>query len=137
MRSETELASMNELRGQLVDSDTGRLVVARLEIARTLWEQSVGLMGRRGLHEDDGLLILRCNSIHTCFVKFKIDAVFLDAELRVVRVCPNLAPWRIAGPICGAKSTLELPAGTVRQKQITVGQRLLLKPSVAPTDRLP
>ena len=125
---------MKHTKGQLADSATGRLVVSSLEIARTLWTQTVGLMGSPGIDDDAGLLILRCNSIHTCFVRFRIDVVFLDEQLRVVRIFPDLAPWRIAGPVRGAKSALELPAGTVRQQHIAVGQRMQLKLSEATID---
>jgi hypothetical protein len=49
--------------------------------------------------------------IHTCFMSFPIDAVFLDAGLKVVRVCPALKPWRFSPWVAGAKSVLELAAG--------------------------
>ncbi len=108
---------------QFTEAETGRVIVPKLEIARTLWAQTVGLMGRPSLPADTGLLIPRCNSIHTGFVRFPLDIVFLDSDCRVVRIVTSLAPWRIAGPVRGAKSVLELSEGTLRQKQVAVGQR--------------
>jgi len=61
------------------------------------------------------------------FMRFPIDAVFLDRELRVLRVVENLAPWRVAG--CrGAKAVLELPAGEGARVRLAPGDRLALRP---------
>jgi uncharacterized membrane protein (UPF0127 family) len=53
-----------------------------------------GLIGVKGIPPGEGLLILRCNSIHTFFMSFPIDAVFLDRNDRVVKVVRNIPPWR-------------------------------------------
>jgi len=66
----------------------------RAEVARTFRERTVGLIGRAGLAPGRGLLIERCNAIHTFFMRFTIDATFLDAEGRVVKVVRNIRPWR-------------------------------------------
>jgi uncharacterized protein len=71
------------------------------------------------------LLIKRTSSIHMFFMRFPIDAVFLDRELRVVKVVPGLRPWRIAAAR-RARSVLELPAGTCERRGIAVGDRLSL-----------
>lgn len=65
------------------------------EIARTFADRAKGLIGRDGLEPGKGLLITRCNCIHTFFMRFAIDAVFLDGEGRVVRVARNVRPWRM------------------------------------------
>ena len=67
----------------------------RAEVARTFWQRFMGLMGRRSLPEGEGLLILRCNSIHTFFMRFPIDATFLDRDDNVVKVVRNIRPWRL------------------------------------------
>ena len=59
------------------------------------------------------------------FMRFAIDAVFLDRDLRVVDVIPNLRPWRIAGRR-GARAVLELPAGEASRRGIRPGERLVL-----------
>ncbi len=64
------------------------------EVARTLWARIRGLIGRRGLPAGEGLLILRCNAIHTFFMRFPIDATFYDREGRVVRIVRGIRPWR-------------------------------------------
>lgn len=62
------------------------------------------------------------------FMRFPIDAVFLDRENRVVRVVEHLAPWRVAG--CrGAKAVVELPAGEAARVGLAPGDRLALRPA--------
>ena len=64
------------------------------EVARSFWARVRGLIGRRGLPPGRGLLILRCNAIHTFFMRFAIDATFYDREDRVVKVVRDIRPWR-------------------------------------------
>jgi uncharacterized membrane protein (UPF0127 family) len=84
-----------------------------------------GLMGRRGLSRGEGLLLKPAPSIHTFFMRFPIDAVFLDAGLQVVGISADLAPWRMAGRR-GARAVLELPAGEARRLGVLAGTQLEL-----------
>ena len=63
-------------------------------MARTLWARVKGLIGRSGLPPGKGMLILRCNALHTFFMRFPIDATFYDREGRVVRIVRGIRPWR-------------------------------------------
>ncbi len=63
------------------------------EVARTFFQRARGLIGRKGLPEGEGLLILKCNAIHTFFMRFAIDATFLDKDDQVVKVVRNIRPW--------------------------------------------
>ena len=114
---------MKKQNAQLRTLDTGRVIVPCLEVANSLWAQTVGLMGRKEIAPDGGLLIPHCNAIHTAFLRFPIDVIFLDKQLTAVRLIPDLSPWRMIGFVRGAKSVVELPAGSLRQKQIVVGQQ--------------
>ena len=64
------------------------------EVARTFAERAKGLIGRDGLAPGKGLLIPGCNCIHTFFMRFAIDATFMDGKGRVVRVVRDIRPWR-------------------------------------------
>jgi len=66
----------------------------RSRVARSLFARVKGLIGLAGLPPGEGLLILRCNCIHTFFMRFAIDATFLDASGNVVKVVKNIRPWR-------------------------------------------
>ncbi|MGZ4355027.1 MAG: DUF192 domain-containing protein [Gaiellaceae bacterium] len=103
--------------------DTGRVVCARCAIADNPWTRLRGLLGRSGLDLDEGLLIRPTNSIHMLFMRFPIDAVFLDRELAVLRVVAGLAPWKLAMQR-GAKAVVELPAGAAERAGIRDGMRL-------------
>jgi uncharacterized membrane protein (UPF0127 family) len=102
----------------------GRVVCERCGVAASFWARARGLLGRRALGEDEGLLI-RTWSIHMFFMRFAIDAVFLDRERRVVRIVPELSPWRTAS--CrGAREVVELAAGETARRGLEVGDRLVL-----------
>jgi uncharacterized membrane protein (UPF0127 family) len=103
--------------------ESGRVVCARCAVADNPWTRLRGLLGRAGLEPDEGLLIRPTNSIHMFFMRFPIDAVFLDRKLVVLRVVPGLAPWRTAMQR-GAKAVLELPAGAAEGAGIRDGTRL-------------
>ncbi len=107
---------------QLVTPD-GRVVCERCLVATRPLQRMRGLLGRRELPEGEGLLLRRAGSIHTFFMRFPIDAVFLDREQTVLRVVPDIRPWRAAGQK-GAKAVLELPAGEAERRGVEVGERL-------------
>lgn len=67
----------------------------RAKVARTFPERAKGLIGTKDLAPDEGLLILKCNAIHTFFMSFPIDATFLDKDDKVVKVVRGIRPWRI------------------------------------------
>ncbi len=86
----------------------------KARVARTFFERARGLIGTRDLAPDEGMLILRCNCIHTFFMSFAIDATFLDREGRVVKVVRGVRPWRLF--VWGgwrAAKVLETKASTV------------------------
>jgi uncharacterized membrane protein (UPF0127 family) len=85
-----------------------------------------GLMGRRGLPAGEGLLLSPAPAIHTAFMRFPIDALFLDRDLRVLKVVERLAPWRIASER-RAHSVLELTAGESARRGVKVDDRLELR----------
>jgi uncharacterized membrane protein (UPF0127 family) len=75
--------------------DTIEILGVRAKVARTFFQRAKGLIGTRYLERGEGLLILRCNSIHTFFMSFPIDAVFLDRNDKVVKIVRNIRPWRL------------------------------------------
>ncbi len=108
---------------QLLEKETDRLVVPRLQVASTAWERMKGLLGRKGLDEDEALLIRNCASIHMFFMRFAIDAVFLDCEMQIVKLVENIRPWRIAGCL-RACQVLEAPCGMIKRTDLTHGMYL-------------
>lgn len=109
----------------LVKAD-GTVVAAHLELADSIWKRFMGLMGRPGLEPGHGLHLSPCSSIHMFFMRFPIDAVFLDRDGVVLRVYRGLRPWRMTGIVRRAKACVELPAGTAEAAGIAPGDRLLV-----------
>lgn len=105
----------------------GEVVTPRLVKADTRWSRMRGLLGRSGLAPDEGLWIVPCSSIHMFFMRFPIDAVFVDRQLQVVRVAEHLRPWRMARGGRGAHSVIELPPGAVAAGSIAVGDGLQIE----------
>jgi uncharacterized membrane protein (UPF0127 family) len=85
-----------------------------------------GLMGRRGLPAGEGLLLSPAPAIHTAFMRFPIDALFLDRDLCVLDIVERLGPWKIASRH-RARCVLELPAGECARRGVKVGDRLELR----------
>ena len=85
-----------------------------------------GLLGRSALPREEGLLLRPAPAVHTWFMRFPIDTVFLDRELTVLSIKPNLRPWRAAKQK-GARAVLELAAGESARRGIDVGDRLELR----------
>lgn len=110
-------------------SDKRRDVLAsKLETADTLAARTKGLLGRKELPTGEGLWIKRCNSIHTFFMRFAIDAVFVDRDLKVVAVHRDLKPWRVTWPHLRATSVFELPSGTLSSSSnLNVGDSLSIE----------
>ncbi len=87
-----------------------------------------GLLGRRALPSGEGLLLRPAASIHTAFMQFPIDVVFLDGDLRVLKHVQRLKPWRTAAAL-SAKAVLELAAGESARREIGLADRLAVVPS--------
>jgi uncharacterized membrane protein (UPF0127 family) len=108
-----------------IERERGGVVCERCELATTAGTRMKGLLGRESLPVGRGLLIRPTASIHMFFMRFPIDAVFLDGELRIVGIAESLRPWRVAWRR-GARAVLELPAGEAGRRGLRPGDQLLL-----------
>ncbi len=100
----------------------GRLV-CRCRVATSFASRFRGLMGLAQLPPGSGLLLPRTGSVHTHFMRFPIDVVFLDSELRIVSIVKALRPWRLAAAKA-ASAVLELPAGECERLELAAGDVL-------------
>lgn len=103
-------------------------VAVRVLKADTAATRSQGLLGRESLTADEGLWIVPCPMIHTFFMKFPIDVLFLDSKLTVRRVIEDLRPWRLSPWVLSAHSVLELKGGVLKGS-VRVGDRIEMRPS--------
>lgn len=108
------------------------MVATRCDVANSFLTRGLGLIGRSRLAEGEGLLITRTGSITMLFMRFAIDALFVDRSMRVLRVAGNVRPWvpMVAAPR-GTDSVLELPAGTAARTGTQAGDELITSESAA------
>jgi uncharacterized membrane protein (UPF0127 family) len=104
------------------------VAIERCRVARSLRDRTVGLLGTAEIPAGEGLWIERSPSIHMFFMRYPIDAVFVDRHGKVVRIVERLRPWRIVAWVRGARDCLEMPAGAARAAGIQVGDELRLEP---------
>ncbi len=120
----------------LVVNETRQARLAdRCQLARNFWSRGLGLMGRTSLEPGGGLLIYPEWSIHTFFMRFPIDVVFVDRQDTVVGIRHALPPYRPYAGAWGARYVLELPAGVLAATATQVGDRLAVTPSPHPPRR--
>jgi uncharacterized membrane protein (UPF0127 family) len=98
------------------------LLARRVERADNPWSRTRGLLGRPGLEPGHGLWLAPCRQVHTFFMRFAIDVVFLDRIGTVLRLCRRMAPWRVSPWVGGAVSALELASGEAGP--LVLGDRL-------------
>lgn len=110
---------------EVVDARTNTLVAPTVEEAGG-WRSFRGLMLRKDLPSDQGLLFRPARGIHTHFMRFPIDLIFLDEQNRVVRIRPFTRPWRI-DPVRAA-AVIEVAAGMADAAGVRLGDELLLRP---------
>jgi uncharacterized membrane protein (UPF0127 family) len=85
-----------------------------------------GLLGRKTFLPNQAIILDPCNSVHTFFMRFSIDVLFLDKNYRVVKVLPRLLPNRITSICWGSKLVVELPSGTLELKPTMAQDQLKL-----------
>ena len=110
-----------------VRSPDGRLV-ARARVADSIWSRLRGQIAHP-LAEGHGLLLPSCSSVHTHFMSYPIDVVYLSRDDAIVKIAPALKPWRFSWGGRGANHVLELQAGTTAELGLAAGQQLTLEPA--------
>ena len=110
----------------MISSSGGFL--CRAELADSLWTRGWGLLGRKQLGEERGIWIRPCKSVHTLFMRFPIDLVYISADGTVVKTCSGIPPFQFSLGGKRAHSALELPAGFLGRKPIAVGEKLVVGP---------
>jgi uncharacterized membrane protein (UPF0127 family) len=101
------------------------VVCERCTVADNALSRFIGLMGRSSLASDEGLLLRPCGSVHTFFMRFPIDVVYCDPDLRVLSVTPSLGRRRTRRQR-GARVTIELAAGEAARRGVAAGAQLRL-----------
>ncbi|MCX7708217.1 MAG: DUF192 domain-containing protein [Clostridia bacterium] len=101
-----------------------RCIASKCSLADTFVKRFIGLMGKSELPDNYGLMISPCNSIHMFFMRFPLDIIFIDKENKVVHQVENILPWKVSRIVPQARSAIELPVGTIRITETTLGDQL-------------
>lgn len=102
--------------------------------ARDFRQRLLGLMFKSSLPDNSGLLLAPCGSVHTFFMRFALDLVYLDDAARIVRLVESLPPWRFNLGCAQARQTLELPAGSIQRFGLRLGDSLAGHPAFKRAD---
>lgn len=125
----------------LINRRTGIALASRTEFATTASERRRGLLGRDTFDRSSALVLSPCRAIHTAFMRFPLDVLFVDRQGRVVRIVRTLKPWRTAMALT-AHAVIEFPARGLQGQDLNVGDhvdcRVLPAPpvDVSPLSRL-
>ena len=111
---------------KLYQRATGKCLAENVLLANTAWTRLRGLIGRQALAEGDALWLRPCNGVHTFWMRFTIDVIYLDEHLRIVKLIKNLRPFRLAPPSLKTFSVIEMPENSIarldlhRQDQLRI-----------------
>ena len=95
----------------IINSSNHICLASHVEIANRTLSRTIGLMGRNKIETDHALLIYPCQQIHTYFMKFTIDCLFIDKKYQVVQIIEGLKPWKISKKTPAGWGVIELPEG--------------------------
>ena len=100
------------------------IIVENAIMGDTFWRRLIGLMGKAELEDNSGIILTPCNSVHTMFMRFPIDVIFLNNKLEVLLIKQNLRPWSISPIVAGAKYVLEVNVGKTLESRTEVGDTI-------------
>ena len=111
--------------------EDGRIVAEEVTVASSIPARTIGLIGRRSMPAGKGIVLRPSFSIHTAFMRFPIDVIFLDQDLVVLKIAAGLRPSRTSS--CrGAREVVELAAGECERRGLSVGDRVAWASFVPP-----
>ena len=102
-------------------------LVRQGKIANTFFTRLKGLLGSPPLTEGEGLLLKGEKSIHTLFMTFPIDVIYLNHALEIIKLTPNMRPWKLGPYVSQSAYILELPVGVINRTNSAVGDRLIIE----------
>lgn len=94
----------------------GVILAGEITMAKSFAGRLRGLLGRKGMHAGEALVIKPCSQIHTFFMRFDIDVIFLDRQGKVLQVVESMPPWRISSLVREARLVVELPGGVLKNR---------------------
>lgn len=109
---------------KLFNKSQKTVICEHLIEAQTFFKKLKGLMFAKSLNPSYGLWIQHCKSVHTCFMKFSIDLIFINKKKRIVGLVEDMKPWKLSPLYWKAESVIEVPAHTIKQHKLKIGEQL-------------
>lgn len=100
--------------------------LVNIKIAKSLFSRSVGVIGWKDFGDKNGLLLTNTSSIHTFFVRFPLEVVFLNKEMEIIKIVENLRPFSFSPIVWKAKHVLEMPTGSISKYALKNGDKINL-----------
>ena len=112
---------------QIFNVAKGAVIAQQAKLTVSFGQRMKGLLGQDSLVANEALILKPCSSIHTFFMRFAIDVLFLDKNMRIVRLIQNMPPNRLSPIVWASKMAIELPAGKISQTNTQIGDRIEIK----------
>lgn len=112
---------------KIYNSTQNNLIADDVKVAQNFVTRSIGLLSKKSISESEALIIKPCCSIHTFFMKFAIDVLFVGANGQIVALHENVTPWRILPIHLKSKYVIELASGQIALKNICLGDIISIK----------
>lgn len=109
---------------QIENITQGTLLASKVRVAGTFFTRLLGLMGTKALPDGEALILYPCSSIHTCFMNYPIDVVFLDEYYKVIKFYKEVKPFKFCIGARGARYVLELAPGSCMRAGIQIGDEI-------------
>lgn len=109
---------------KLINKKNEKILADNIKIANNPFSRMKGLLGKQKLNSGEGLHIMPCNSIHSCFMKFRFDAIFLNKKNEVVAFIENMPAWKFSKIYFSAYSVVELSSGIIKETETNIGDVL-------------
>ena len=112
---------------QIFNLTRSAVLAEQAKIATSLGQRMKGLLGKPSLVANEALVLKPCTAIHTFFMRFAIDVLFLDKNMRIIRLIQNMLPNRLSPAVWSSQMVIELPAGRINQTYTQIGDTIELK----------
>ena len=110
---------------KLIQTKTNKIVAGELVVAKSTLTRAIGLLGRKSIKPSFGMMFPNCRSIHTHFMLFTIDIIFVDDNNCITELKSNLSPWKIlVAKNKQSKHIIELHSGTIQANNLIIGDCL-------------
>jgi hypothetical protein len=97
-----------------INAKTGAIIANNLEMKDTFLGRLIGLLGKKGLNKGQGIILKPCSQVHTCFMAFAIDVVFISKDFKVLKIIKDMRAWKFSPIVLKSMYTLEVASGEIK-----------------------